>query len=239
MKKRLLFIFLFIMILGPSQAFSWTWTPLQLSVWEPVQLFPEKFNVYGIRMNLPYGRNQNVTGLDIGGVNVVADQQTGGQLGLINLSQNFTGVCAGLMSHTNNLRGLHLGLSNTAKDSLCGVQVAGLMNLADHVKGVQVHCGIFGNGAVRVDGTQSVLLAGYNLTDELNGTQLAMFGFNYANESIHGVQFALFYNYVKNLNGLQMGLVNVCESLSGVQIGLVNIVRQEKMTIMPVLNFNF
>ena len=106
MKKRLLFIVLILMILLPSQAFSWTWTPLQLSVLEPVQLFPEKFNVYGIRLNLAYGNNQNVSGLDIGGVNVVAQSQDGGQLGLINLSDDSLGGCAGVMNYTNSLRGL-------------------------------------------------------------------------------------------------------------------------------------
>ncbi len=237
---RLLLVFLILMILLPSQALSWTWTPLQLSVWEPFQMFPENFNVYGIRMNLAYGSNQNLTGLDIGGINVVAQSQKGGQLGLINLSEDSWGGCAGLMNYSDNLHGLQFGLLNTAKNYSAGVQLAGLMNLADHVKGIQVHICVLGNGAVSVDGAQLVLLAGYNLTDDLNGLQMTMFGFNYANESVSGVQFAMLYNYAKNLNGLQFGLVNACESLSGVQIGLVNVIRkQEKMTIMPLINFKF
>ena len=108
------------------------------------------------------------------------------------------------------------------------MQAGALMNLSDYVKGLQVHFGILGNGAVKVDGAQMVLLAGYNLTNNLNGLQMAMFGFNYTTENVHGVQFAMLYNYAKKLNGLQFGLVNTCESLSGVQIGLVNIIWQEK-----------
>ncbi|MCD6585747.1 MAG: hypothetical protein J7K96_08310 [Desulfobacteraceae bacterium] len=239
MKKSVLFVLLVLMILLPSQAFSWTWTPFQLSLWEPVQLFPEKFDVYGMRLNLAYGRNQNLTGLDIGGVNVVAQSQTGGQLGLINLSGDSLGGCAGVMNYANRYRGVQFGLLNTAQNFVSGLQAGGLMNLSDHVKGVQVHFGIFGNGAVQVDGAQLVLLAGYNLTDDINGLQMAMFGFNYTTENVHGVQFAMFYNYAKNLNGLQFGLVNACERLSGVQIGLVNVVGKGKMTYMPVMNFNF
>lgn len=228
------------MILLPAQAFSWTWTPLQLAVWEPIQLFPEKFDVYGIRMNLVYGSNQNLTGLDIGGVNVVAEKQTGGQLGLINISENSLGGCAGLMNYTSNLCGMQFGLLNTAQNSLSGLQAGFFLNLTDFVRGFQLHWGILGNGAVRVDGAQLVSLVGYNLTDELNGVQMAMLGFNFTAENAYGVQFAMLYNYARNMKGVQFALVNACESLSGVQIGLVNVIRKDdKMSIMPLLNFRF
>ncbi len=239
MKKRLLLYALFLMILLPAQAYSWSWTPLQFSVWEPVQLFPENYNVYGIRLNLVYGRNQNVTGLDMGGMNTVIQSQKGGQIGLINLSEECRGASAGVMNYTGSLSGGQLGLMNTAQNSVSGLQVAGLMNLSDRVKGLQVHCGILGNGAASVDGGQFVLLAGYNLADKLSGLQLAMFGFNYSAESARGAQVAMLYNYAKNMSGFQLGLVNVCETLSGVQIGLVNIIWQEKIFFLPLVNFSF
>ena len=200
-------------------------------------MFPENFNVYGIRMNLAYGRNQNVAGLDVGGVNVIADKHRGGQLGLINLSENSLGVCAGGMNYTTNLRGGQVGLLNTVRHSLSGLQVAGLINLSDHVKGMQMAV-VFGNGAVQVDGAQ-VVPVGYNLTDYANGVQAAVFGFNYANETVNGVQVAMLYNYAKKINGLQLGLVNACDHLAGVQIGLVNILGIEKMSIFPIMNFRF
>lgn len=239
MNKRLLFGILIWMFLLPAQAYAWTWTPLQLSVWEPVQMFPEKFNVYGMRLNLAYGSNRNLTGLDVGGVNLVTETQQGAQLGLVNLSEDSRGGCLGLLNYTSNLSGIQAGFLNTAQKSCNGIQVVGLMNLADQVRGAQVHCGVLGNGAVRVDGAQFVLLAGYNLTDDVNGLQMAMFGFNYANESVRGVQFAMLYNYAKKINGLQFGLVNACETLSGVQIGLVNVIWEEKFSILPLINFRF
>lgn len=122
---------------------------------------------------------------------------------------------------------------------MCGLQMAGLMNLSDSVKGAQLHAGILGNGASQVDGAQVVFLFGYNLTDYANGVQAAVFGFNYANETVNGVQVAILYNYATKMNGLQLGVINACEHLTGVQIGLVNIVGIEKMSIMPIMNFRF
>jgi len=240
MNKKLLFVFWILMILLPSHAYSWSWTPIQLSVWEPVQLFPERFNVYGFRLNFAYGNNQNLTGFDVGAINVIAEEQGGGQLGQVNLSESSLGGCVGLMNYTNKLRGCQLGLLNTAQNSLSGIQVGGLMNLSDHVQGAQLHFGILGNGAVSVDGAQLVSLVGYNLADDVNGMQMAMFGFNYANGIVEGLQFAMLYNYSKNMKGVQFGLFNACENLSGVQIGLVNVIRKaENLSIMPLLNFRF
>jgi hypothetical protein len=239
MKTRWVLIFVFMGALLPALAAAWTWTPLQLSLWEPVQLFPEDFDVYGIRLNLAYGSNKSVAGLDAGLVNVAALGQNGVALGLVNISDHSSGINAGGMNYTTRLAGGQFGLLNTAQDAVSGCQIGGLMNLSDQVRGMQAHCGILGNGAVDVAGTQLVLLAGYNLTDRITGLQMAMFGFNYANASVHGVQFAMLYNYTKHLAGLQLGLVNACDTLAGVQIGLINILRQERMTIMPLLNFRF
>ncbi len=42
------------------------WTPFQLSIWNPVQLFDENRDVYGLRANLFYGKNRDVYGIDLG-----------------------------------------------------------------------------------------------------------------------------------------------------------------------------
>ena len=41
-------------------------TALQLAICNPVQLFRESYDVYGLRLNLPYGKNASVYGADIG-----------------------------------------------------------------------------------------------------------------------------------------------------------------------------
>ncbi|MEZ4578865.1 MAG: hypothetical protein R2875_12920 [Desulfobacterales bacterium] len=82
---------------------------------------------------------------------------------------------------------------------------------------MQAHCGILGNGAVDVAGTQLVLLAGYNLPDyrsrwPCSGLIMPMHRFMASGHML--------YNYAKHLAGLQLGLVNACDTLAGVQIGL-------------------
>lgn len=66
-----------LMVLTSAPAFAWTWTPIQAAVWDPIQLFPERFDVYGLRCNLVYGSNQEVTGLDAGLINGTIGRQVG------------------------------------------------------------------------------------------------------------------------------------------------------------------
>ena len=43
--------------------------PFQIALVTPVQLVPEDDSVSGIRLNLIYGRNTTITGLDLGLIN--------------------------------------------------------------------------------------------------------------------------------------------------------------------------
>ncbi|NIM97122.1 MAG: hypothetical protein GTO24_03240 [candidate division Zixibacteria bacterium] len=43
--------------------------PIQLSLVTPIQIFSEDYRITGVRLNLLYGRNASVSGLDIGLVN--------------------------------------------------------------------------------------------------------------------------------------------------------------------------
>jgi len=80
---------------GPTKV-----TPLQLAIWNPVQLVPEDWDVYGLRLSLLHGKNDHVYGLDAGfenfatemnGIqvalagNVAIGRMTGIQLGLVNI----------------------------------------------------------------------------------------------------------------------------------------------------------
>ena len=49
--------------------------PVQLSLFNPIQLYGENTSIVGIRINILYGKNSSVTGLDLGfGAVVVADK---------------------------------------------------------------------------------------------------------------------------------------------------------------------
>ena len=60
--------------------------PIQLSLFNPVQIVPEDQSVKGFRFNLIYGKNATVTGLDIGLVNMTTSLETGVQLGGVSIT---------------------------------------------------------------------------------------------------------------------------------------------------------
>jgi hypothetical protein len=118
--------------------------PVQVSLVTPIQIFPEKYTITGIRLNLLYGRNVAVQGIDIGLVNhTTTGQFQGLQWGLVGLTDaDFTGWqdCAvnvvqvrceglqwGLVNYAGNMSGLQLGFVNYAK-KMKGLQI-GLVNI--------------------------------------------------------------------------------------------------------------
>lgn len=69
MKKIFLIGMLLAGLLFAPSAAAANWSPLQVALWHPAQLVPDDWNVYGLRMNFLYGKNQNVWGLDLGVAN--------------------------------------------------------------------------------------------------------------------------------------------------------------------------
>jgi hypothetical protein len=211
------------LILSTSLACSEDWTPFQLALFNPVQVFPEKTNVYGVRLNIIYGNNRELKGVDYGPVNIVEKETKGVQVG----AWPFGGV---------NVSGM-----------LKGVQLAGVFggaNLTDHdANGFQA-AGILG-GANIVNGTMTGLqvsgvIAGVNLARRMEGVQLAgiLGGVNIATNA-HGAQIATLYNHAETMRGAQVGLVNFCEKMYGVQVGLVNIIRDGGIAVLPIVNGRF
>lgn len=87
-------------------------SPLQVAVYDPVQVVADFENVNGFRLNLFYGVNFNVSGLDVGIINQVDGKQKGVQLGIYNNSLETSGVQIGLVNRTGWLYGLQIGLVN-------------------------------------------------------------------------------------------------------------------------------
>ena len=113
--------------------------PVQVSLFTPVQIFPENDTIKGDRLNLIYGRNTSLTGLDIGLVNhLTGGKSTGVQWGLVGLNDgDFTGWqdCA-VNYNKGRFEGLQFGFVNLA-DHLNGIQI-GLVNYAVTAKGLQI-----------------------------------------------------------------------------------------------------
>jgi hypothetical protein len=118
--------------------------PVQLSLFTPVQIFPEDDTISGVRLNLIYGRNATVTGLDLGLINhTTSGISQGLQLGVVGfvdsdfvgwqdnsvnvVKGNFRGLQLGFVNYANNAEGLQLGFVNYA-ENMHGLQI-GLVNI--------------------------------------------------------------------------------------------------------------
>jgi len=120
-------------------------SPIQLALFTPVQIFPENYTISGVRLNLLYGRNVSVTGLDFG---FFVNHTTGGvskgvQIGLVGLNEadfvgfqnnfvnivrgDFEGFQWGFVNHAHYANGFQLGVVNYA-ESMKGIQI-GLVNI--------------------------------------------------------------------------------------------------------------
>lgn len=118
--------------------------PIQIALITPVQIFPEENSISGIRLNLIYGRNVSITGLDLGLVNhTTTGKSKGIQFGIVGLVDSdfvgwqdnwvnvtkgrFEGFQWGAVNYTKNMKGFQLGLVNYA-ENMYGLQV-GLVNI--------------------------------------------------------------------------------------------------------------
>ncbi len=112
--------------------------PVQLALFPPdLQLVSEEQSISGLRLNI-YGRNQDVTGVDIGLVHETLGNYTGVEFGLVNMVHGemhglqLGGIFSDSKTHVS---GLQVGIVNTSA-SVRGVQI-GLVNLADDMTGFQ------------------------------------------------------------------------------------------------------
>lgn len=117
-------------------------TPLQLSLYCPIQMVPEDNDVYGLRLNLPYGVNHSVYGLDIGLWNTTTGDQYGFQVGAIGVYRegrtfgwNFAGIVN--LSSGNETGVSFAGIYNQSEGKVTGLQFGGIASKAKHVRGLQ------------------------------------------------------------------------------------------------------
>jgi hypothetical protein len=140
MKRILLFTALFLMG-NAAQTFGDS-KPLQLALVNPIQVVHESNDISGLRINLIYGKNENVTGLDFGFANYVMGDFRGLQLGcvnhvfgntrgwqdaFVNITQGeLNGLQTGFVNYSGKAHGLQFGLINYTED-LQGLQI-GVLN---------------------------------------------------------------------------------------------------------------
>ena len=127
--------------------------PFQVALFEPVQIRPADHEILVFRLNLIYGRNVSVKGLDVGLVNhstggeskgvqyglvgYIEGDMLGWQAHLVNMTRgHFTGYQSGFYNEVGTGEGFQWGFVNQAS-SFSGLQVS-FVNVADDLYGVQV-----------------------------------------------------------------------------------------------------
>ncbi len=154
---------------------------------------------------------RNVDGIQASGfANINGGKMTGLQLSSFN----------GNRGQTN---GLQIGaLGNASLRSLNGMQIAGFANYANkRSRGMQ----IAGGANVMTGPLRGMQLAGAVnvVTGNISGSQLAGVS-NIATRKVKGSQISAAFNYGKNVQGTQIGILNFADSLGGVPIGLISYV---------------
>lgn len=137
MKRRLAGIMSVVALLATGSALAAP-SPVQLALFDPVQIVKHDQSVGILRIDLIYGKNAGMTGLDLGLINHTTGDQTGLSYGLASYVQ---GAFVGWQDNAVNIAdksflGLQSGGFNRSQDGH-GVQV-GWLNVTDRMSGLQL-----------------------------------------------------------------------------------------------------
>ncbi len=202
------------------------WTPLALGLATPVQL-PwgiNRWDVYGLDLNLFYADAPKMYGLDVACVTLVRDKMCGLQVGpLANINRSDVyGMRATLGPNISygDVYGFDAGLGSLGLGNFYGLQMTFLGGVQKGLWGVAL-AGLANVSSVETHGVTAAL--GCNLS-----------------RTMRGVQVALAFNMTEDLAGAQIGLVNFAENCDGgFQIGLINIIRSNVVKVLPLVNGYF
>lgn len=220
-KKIVVLVLLGLAVMSQSAGAEET-QPVQLALFNPVQLVPEKDSIGGLRLSAFYTVNKDVTGLSLVwiGVNRATGDVKGVEIGFGNWVEGSAyGVQIGLVNNAQNrFVGLQYGFANIVGGDFTGMQW-GLVNWTQgFMHGAQY-------GAVNICKGRSV------------GVDLGIV--NYSEGFFKGFQGG-FFNYAGEMHGFQLGIVNYTKSLDGLQIGLGNYNgNKEPMEFMILANWSF
>ena len=221
---------------GAEPVASVSWTPIEINLASPLSLPWWCENVYGLRLNLIYGKSTDIKGLDLGICGVNRGVFAGLRAGAFNYTDGRAyGVGIGGLADycSKGFFGLQIsGLVNWDCLDSVGAQIA-LLNFADTYTGVQL--GFLNWNSSLAEGL-NVGFANAAQSD-FNG---AMFGaVNYCKANYCGAQIGLFNEIAGSSEGLQLGLFNAADDHNGVQIGLLNLNMSAPLKIMCLVNANF
>jgi hypothetical protein len=236
MGKRILLALLIVLAIT-GVVFAQGTKPIQLSVFNPVQMVPESESIKGVSLDLFYTVNQDFTGFGLSflGVNQANGNTAGVQWGLGNWDKGYVhGWQAGIVNYARErFVGFQEGWVNVTEGDFTGVQM-GLVNWTEgYFHGWQA--GAFNYTVGRFVGLQSGWI---NMSKgQSSGVNLGLV--NFAEGSFTGFQWGAF-NYAAQMHGFQLGIVNWTKSLDGLQIGLGNYNGNKKpLEFMIIANWSF
>ncbi|MBR4673422.1 MAG: hypothetical protein IKP00_03065 [Victivallales bacterium] len=137
MKRALFFaLFLFAAITMVS---AYDTTPFQLGIWPSnFQIVPEEINVSGLKINLPFGGNDYIQGVDLGIASTSIDTSALQVNILCNRAhENFSGLQFAILNQAGRSNGIILGGFNITDESVRGIEV-GIVNSALECRGLQI-----------------------------------------------------------------------------------------------------
>lgn len=130
--------FIVILIISSSGLMAQN-NPIQLALFNPIQIVPENSSVTGLRFSLLYGKNAGVNGVDLGLVNFTTSGQLGIQWGIVGYNEGkFNGWQNNFVNITKDLfTGLQSGFVNYNSRKVSGLQFA-VVNYAATMNGLQI-----------------------------------------------------------------------------------------------------
>jgi hypothetical protein len=146
-------VFACVVLAGATTSYAQETKPVQLALFNPAQIFKEDVSIKGVRLNLLYGKNHDMTGLDLGIanwttgdfkgvgwaflVNSVEGDGVGWLDGVVNLvAGEFKGLEVGIYNGVGQGTGVQLGWVNVSK-GFEGLQF-GFVNYTDDMHGLQI-----------------------------------------------------------------------------------------------------
>jgi len=236
MGKKLVLSVLLVLSLA-SMVMAAETKPVQLALFNPVQMVPADQSISGVSLGLIYASNQDVTGFSwvLIGVNEAKGTVKGVQWGLGNwVDGHVHGWQNGFVNHAGpRFVGLQDGIVNVTEGDLTGAQL-GIVNWTEgFVHGTQM--GLFNYATGRFIGFQG---GAVNMSKgQFSGAALGIV--NYAEGSVTGFQGGI-VNSAAEMHGFQLGLVNYTKSLDGLQVGLANFNgNKDPLEFMVFVNWSF
>ncbi|MCB1305894.1 MAG: hypothetical protein KDK37_16515, partial [Leptospiraceae bacterium] len=230
------------------------WTPLQLSLYMPGQLFSKTTEIRGLRINLIYSEAADLYGVDLGLLQT-SQSVTGAQIGLFHLNHgSFRGIqIAGAGWSKNSFQGIQItpafsvnesdfqgaqtSLVGIVYGSFDGIQLGPIVGAGQDFDGIQIgfvglSFGTFSGGQLGLlgftRGGRGLFLNGLWHQNDGDLVGLSIAGIALSEGDVHGFQLGILVNGARDVPVLQLGGLNLAHSVP-LQIGLIANYRSDEL----------